>query len=57
MILHTVNNRMVYKLNIICAPLQLQAMLQKTSGHLVGKHCHEIGHYIRADLNSEAERW
>ena len=53
---HTVNNRMVYKLNIICAPFQLQqALLWKTSGHIVGKHCHEIGQYIRADFNAETD--
>ena len=27
-----------------------QCCKKKTSGHLVGKHCHEIGHYIRADF-------
>ena len=40
----------------ICSPFWLQqAMLQKTSGHFVGKHRHEIGHYIRADFMSETD--
>ena len=54
----TVNNRVVYKSNIICAPFWLQqAMWKKTSAYLVWKHRHEIGHCIRAGFNSETESW
>ena len=42
----------------MCAPFRLkQAMLKKTSGHLVGKHRHEIGDRIRNDFDSEIESW
>ena len=53
MILHTVNNRMLYKLNIICAPFQLQqVLLQKLVVILLESI---VGHYIRADFNSETD--